>query len=78
MTKHLLVTDHYHDVDALRAISERVKSGQPVTFDEATLKAHRVDAETLRKTQREVAATCAAFLAVAAAGIAWAVWLLVR
>ena len=53
LTKHLLVTDHYHTADTLRDISTRIKSGQPVTFDPESVRAAwitkaLVDAETKR------------------------------
>ena len=39
LTKHLLVTDHYHSRETLAAIAARIKNGEPVTFDPESLKA---------------------------------------
>jgi hypothetical protein len=47
LTKHLLVTDHYHTREALEAIAERVKAGEPITFDPATLEAAKVSKKDL-------------------------------
>ena len=37
LTKHLLVTDHFHSREVLEAIAARVKAGEPVTFDPESL-----------------------------------------
>ena len=78
LTKHLLVTDHFHSRETLQAIAARVKAGEPVTFDPETLKrlwvskAH-LDAETER-IGRILKVGCGVFLA-AVGVVSFVVWI---
>jgi len=73
LTKHLLVTDHYHTRETLEAISERVKAGEPITFDPDALKAAwvskaQLDAQ-MRQLNRGCLAVLAAIIAIAVIGV---------
>lgn len=76
LTKHLLVTDHYHSRETLEAIAARVRAGEPIPFDAATLQAAWVskaelDAETQRLRRGCITVLCAAIaLIVVATGVA--------
>jgi hypothetical protein len=53
LTRHLLVTDHYHSRETLEAIAARIKAGEPIEFDPESLRAAwvskaQLDAETKR------------------------------
>jgi hypothetical protein len=71
LTKHLLVTDHYHSREALEAIAARVKAGEPATFDPQLLRAAWVSkAEldaTTKRLDRGCMIGCGVVLALAAA-----------
>ena len=70
LTRHLLVTDHYHSREELEAIANRIKAGEPITFDPDTLKAAWVSKAQLDAQMRQLNRGC---LAVLAAIIALAV-----
>jgi hypothetical protein len=79
LTKHLLVTDHYLDIESLEALANRVKEGQPVEFDPESLKAAwvskaEVDAETRRVGRGCMIAYGAALLAIIGVVAACALW----
>jgi hypothetical protein len=79
LTKHLLVTDHFHSRESLAAIAARVKAGEPVEFDPQTLQQAWVskaalDAESER-LRRGCLIGCGVLLALAvAAGVIAVVW----
>ena len=79
LTKHLLVSDHYHSRETMEAIAARVKAGEPVTFDPESLQAAWVskaalDAET-KRIGRGCVIGCGVLLALAAvAGVVAVVW----
>jgi len=62
LTKHILVTDHYHDQQTLKAIAERVKAGQAIEFDPDTLKKAWVSKAELNASGRRFAVGWAIFL----------------
>jgi len=64
MTKHLLVTDHYHTREQLAQIAKRISSGQGITFDPGTLKEAWVNADDIRRQNRRMTIGCAGFLVV--------------
>jgi hypothetical protein len=64
LTKHLLVTDHYHSAESLKAISDRVKSGQPIHFDPATLREAWVSKKQLDEETKQLKRGCTLILLV--------------
>lgn len=58
LTKHLLVTDHYHSHATLEAIAARVKAGEPITFDPETLRASWVSKEALDAQTKRIGRGC--------------------
>lgn len=58
LTKHLLVTDHYHNRETLEAIAARVKAGEPITFDPQTLEAAKVSKKDLDASMKRVRRGC--------------------
>jgi hypothetical protein len=67
LTKHLLVTDHFHTRAALEAIAARIKAGEPVTFDPQTLQAAWVSKAALDAEAKRLGRGCAIFGAIALA-----------
>jgi hypothetical protein len=70
LTRHMLASDHHHDPEGLKAISERVKAGQPVEVPEDVLKAAWVSKADFEKGQRRLTMGCLTVLGVAVA-VAW-------
>ena len=70
LTKHLLVTDHYHSREMLEAIAARVKSGEPVEFDPETLQAAWVSKEQLDAETKRLGRGC---MIVCGVGVALAI-----
>ncbi|MGF1580849.1 MAG: hypothetical protein ACFCD0_15915 [Gemmataceae bacterium] len=64
LTKHLLVTDHFHTREALEAIAARVKAGQSVTFAPETLKAGWVSKAELDAGTTRIGRGCLIVLGV--------------
>lgn len=77
LTKHLLVTDHFHSREALEAIAARVKAGEPVEFDPQTLREAWVSKAALdaqgKRIGRGLALGCGLLLALTIAGVVLAV-----
>jgi hypothetical protein len=80
LTKHLLVTDHFHRRETLEAIAARVKSGQPIEFDpealrEAWVSKEQLDAETkqldaeIKRLGRGSTIGCGIVIALAVAAV---------
>ena len=58
LTKHLLVTDHYHTREALEAIASRVKAGELIEFDPETLEAAHVSKRELDAGMKRMGRGC--------------------
>jgi hypothetical protein len=74
LTKHLLVTDHFHSREELEAIAARVKAGEVIEFDPQTLRAAwvskaQMDAES-KRVRRACLIGCGVVLALAMAAVA--------
>lgn len=54
LTRHLLATDHCLDHDALAAIAENVKSGEPVQFDPEVMKEAWVKQSELDEIEKDL------------------------
>ena len=79
LTKHLLVTDHYHNRETLDAIAARVKAGEPVTFDPESLQAAWVSKAALDAETKRIGRGCTIVLGVllallVGAVVAFVVW----
>lgn len=66
LTKHLLVTDHFHDRETLEAISTRIKSGEEVTFSPESLQQAWVSKEAMEAEQQRFNRGCLLVFAVIA------------
>jgi hypothetical protein len=79
LTKHLLVTDHFHDRKTLDAIAARIKAGLPIEFDPESLKSAWVNKAEMAEWDKEIGRGCGKFvaivLAVIGAVIGLVVWL---
>jgi len=69
LTKHLLVSDHYHSRAALQAIADRVKSGQAINFDPETLKQAWVSKQEMDAETKRLGWGCSVVFAVAIAAV---------
>lgn len=58
LTKHLLVTDHYHSLETLETIAAHVKAGEPVTFDPESLRAAWVSKAALDAESKRMGRGC--------------------
>jgi hypothetical protein len=58
LTKHLLVSDHFHTEETLKAIAARIKSGEPVTFDPESLQAAWVSKAALDRDMKRLGRGC--------------------
>lgn len=67
LTKHLLVTDHYHSHETLETIAARVKAGKPIEFDPESLKAAWVTKSQLDAETKRLGRGCLAWALIAAA-----------
>ena len=66
LTKHLLVSDHYHDSDSLKSIADRVKAGQTIEFDPDSLQAAWVSKKDMDKQIGKLKGGCNFILVIAA------------
>jgi len=64
LTKHLLVSDHYHNRATLEAISQRVKSGEEVEFDPESLRVAWVSKAQLDTQLKYIGRGCMLVFAV--------------
>jgi hypothetical protein len=58
LTKHLLVTDHYHSREMLDSIAAQIKSGAPIEFDPETLQAAWVSQAALDAKSKAFRRAC--------------------
>lgn len=77
MTKHLLVTDQFLGPEEIAAVAAKVQGGETINFNSDVLRQAWVDADKVRRTNRNVVFGGAVLaLATIGAGVAVCFWLL--
>jgi len=74
MTKSLILTDHYQNVEALTSMAAAIKSGRAVSFDPGLLKEMWVDSKAINRSTRNCAVGCVVAAVIGLAGSGWIIW----